>query len=125
MSPHPELSQEDAQEMVNYILSLSDKTKTGNFPLKDTIILKEHIGKGTEGSYLLQVSYTDKGANGIEPLQNQDHITLQDPQLEAEDFDEGNVYIDTNTTNEFYAYIRAAHNNYFRLNQVDLKMSGN
>ncbi len=68
MTPHPALSAAEAAEIVNYILSLS--AKTGKLPLKDAIVLKEHIGKGTEGSYLLNASYTDQGANGIEPLQS-------------------------------------------------------
>ncbi len=119
MSPHPTLSNEDATEIVNYILSLSDK-KTARSPLKDAIALKEHIGKGTEGSYLLNASYTDQGANGIEPLQSRDYITLRSPVVQAEDFDEGNVSIATITT-AFYAYARGInHNSYIRFNKIDL-----
>jgi len=119
MSPHPNLSNEDATEIVNYILSLSDK-KTARIPLKDAIVLKDHIGKGIEGSYLLNASYTDQGANGIEPLQSRDYITLRSPVVQAEDFDEGNVSIATITTS-FYAYARGInHNSYIRFNKIDL-----
>ncbi|WP_449437317.1 c-type cytochrome [Pedobacter steynii] len=44
MSAHPAISFDDAQEMVNYILSLSKKS--GKLPLKNSIPLKEHVGKG-------------------------------------------------------------------------------
>lgn len=119
MPPHPALSGEDAAEIVNYILSLSDKS-AGRLPLKDTLVLKEHIGKGTEGNYLLNASYTDQGANGIEPLQSRDYITLRNPFVQAEDFDEGNVRIATITT-AFYAYARGInHNSYIRFNKIDL-----
>lgn len=120
MSPHPALSTVEATEVVNYILSLSDKSNA-KLPLKDAIVLKEHIGKGTEGSYLLNASYTDQGANGIEPLQSRDHITLRNPIVQAEDFDEGNVQIATITT-AFYAYARGInHNSYIRFNKIDLR----
>jgi cytochrome c len=119
MSPHPALSKVDATEIVNYILSLSDKSNA-KLPLKDSIVLKEHIGNGTEGSYLLNASYTDQGANGIEPLQSRDYITLRNPLVQAEDFDEGNVGIATITTS-FYAYARDInHNSYIRFNKIDL-----
>ena len=39
----------------------------------------------------MNASYTGQGANGIEPLQSRDHITLRNPFVQAEDFDEGNV----------------------------------
>lgn len=121
MSPHPELSTEDAGKMVNYILSLAATGEPGKLPLEDTIVLKEHIGRGIEGSYLLNASYTDNGANGIEPLESRDYIVLKNPYVQAEDFDKGNVRIGTSTTNEFYAYVRAVHHGHMQFDQVDLK----
>jgi cytochrome c len=119
MIPHPSLSKDDAAEIVNYILSLTDKS-TINRPLNDALVLSDHIGKGIEGSYLLNVSYTDQGANGIEPLQSRSHITLRNPYVQAEDFDEGNVRVATNTT-AFLSYARAInHSTYIRFNQIDL-----
>ncbi len=120
MSPHPELPTKDAEEMVNYILSLTNKDESPKLPLEDTIVLKDHIGQGIEGSYLLNVSYTDKGANGIEPLETRAHITLNSPYVQAEDFDKGNVRIGTSTTNEFYAYVRGTHNGQMQFDQIDL-----
>ena len=120
MSPHPNLSIEDAEEMVNYILSLSNKGK-GGLPLEDNVSLKEHIGQGTKGTYLLSASYTDKGANGIEPLQSRDPIILRHPQVEAEDFDQGTAGIGTNTSNEFYAFIRGVQGGYMRFDHIDLR----
>jgi cytochrome c len=121
MIPHPNLSKDDAAEIVNYILSLSDKS-TIKRPSSDAIELKDHIGKGNEGSYLLNVSYTDLGANGIQALQSRNHITLRSPWVQAEDFDSGNVRIATYPT-ENLAYARAInHETYVRFNKIDLNL---
>jgi cytochrome c len=119
MTPHPALSKADATELVNYILSVTDKgAKT---PVKDQITLKEHIGKGLEGSYLLNASYIDQGANGIDPLPGRSHITLRNPFVQAEDFDEGNVRVATVTSIELYAYVSGInHNSYMMFRQIDL-----
>jgi cytochrome c len=119
MIPHPELTKSDAEEIVNYILSLTEKSGVRR-PLKDEIVLKEHIGKGRDGLYLLNASYTDRGANGIEPLQSRDYITLRNPFVQAEDFDEGNVRLGTITT-EFLTYATSInHNSFIRFNSIDL-----
>jgi len=119
MIPHPELTKSDAEEIVNYILSLTEKSGVRR-PLKDEIVLKEHIGKGRDGLYLLNASYTDQGANGIEPLQSLDYITLRNPFVQAEDFDEGNVRLGTITT-EFLTYATSInHNSFIRFNSIDL-----
>ena len=118
MSAHPAISFDDAQEMVNYILSLSKKS--GKLPLKNSIPLKEHVGKGKKGSYLLNASYRDKGANGIEPLDGNAYLSLHSPYVEAEDFDKGNVRVITITT-AFMAYVGGiADQSYIKFNAIDL-----
>jgi cytochrome c len=118
MSAHPALAKEDAKEMVNYILSLSAKPK--KLPLKNAIPLKDHIGKGIEGSYLLNASYRDLGANGIEPLDGRANISLRNPLVQADDFDSGNVRIVTRTT-EFMAFIsNLTDQKYISFNGIDL-----
>lgn len=120
MIPHPELSKSDAEEIVNYIFSLGDKSG-GKRQLKDEIILKDHIGKEIDGLYLLNATYTDQGANGIEPLQSRDYITLRNPFVQAEDFDEGNVRLGTITT-DFLTYATSInHNSFIRFNSIDLR----
>jgi cytochrome c len=66
------------------------------------------------------VTYTDRGANGIEPLQSRDYIALRNPFVQAEDFDEGNVRLGTITT-EFLTYATSInHNSFIRFNSIDL-----
>lgn len=96
MSSHPDLAEADAKEIVQYILSLT--AQTNSLPLQGTIALQDHVGKGNEGSYRFMASYTDQGANQIEPLFARSHITLRNPLVQIEDYDEGNVRLRTNTT---------------------------
>lgn len=118
MSAHPALSSDDAAEMVSHILSLSEKPK--KLPLKSTIPLKDHLGKGIEGSYLLNATYRDKGANEIEPLDCRAYISLNSPTVQADDFDKGNVRISSVIT-EGMAYITGLVNqSYISFNNVDL-----
>jgi cytochrome c len=118
MSSHPDMPVPDATEIVQYILSLSVSEKS--LPMQKTTILNEHAGKGNAGSYLLMASYTDNGANGIEPLYSYEHIALRNPLVEIEDFDEGSVRLGTITT-EFLTFATAIHDNGFvRFNNIDL-----
>lgn len=120
MIPHPELPKSDAEEIVKYIFSLTVKSGDKR-PLKDEIVLKDHIGKGIEGLYLLNATYTDQGANGIEPLQSRDYITLRSPFVQAEDFDEGNVRLGTITT-DFLTYATSInHNSFIMFKSIDFR----
>lgn len=118
MSAHPDLSVSDAKEIVNYILSLKDPNQS--LPLKSTVILKDHLGKGNEGSYLFMASYTDKGANGVEPLYSNADIALCNPLIQIEDYDEGNVRMGTITT-VFLTFATGIHHNSFvKFSDLDL-----
>lgn len=118
MSSHPDLSVADATEIVGYILSLSAAEKS--LPLANTVILNEHPGRGNEGSYLLMASYTDNGANGIEPLYAYEHIALRNPLVQIEDFDEGNVRLGTITT-EFLTFATGIHHDSFvKFDDIDM-----
>ena len=119
MSPHPDLRQEDAVEMVRYILSLERKKE--RLPLSGSIELNGHRGKGKEGVYLLNATYHDGGANGIAALTGHDYIGLRYPEVQAEDFDEGNVGIGTITT-AFMSYATGiTDGSYLAFKDIDLK----
>jgi cytochrome c len=118
MSSHPDLSLNDAREIVQYILSLTGTHPS--LPMEETITLKDHVGKGNEGSYLLMASYTDKGANQIEPLSARAYIALRSPLVQIEDYDEGNVRLGTITT-EFLTFATGIHHQSFvKFDQLDL-----
>ena len=78
MSAHPQVSVPDAQEMVNYIFSLTDAKKQANtLPVEGALELKDHQEKQLNGQYTLVASYTDEGGNGIGPLTGTDIVTLR------------------------------------------------
>lgn len=82
MSAHPTLSQEEAETMVGYILSLNN---AGRLPLNG----RAEIGEGT-GSYVLAASYRDSGGEGqTDPLVGQGVIVLRSPTLQAEQAADG------------------------------------
>jgi cytochrome c len=118
MTPHPALSKTDAAQLVQYILSLSNQSKS--FGMVDTLLLNEHLGKSRRGSYLLTAAYSDKGANGIKSLTGNDFILLRSPFVEAESFDGGNARIGT-ITNPAQSYIVGANDGTFVIfKQIDL-----
>jgi cytochrome c len=62
MSAHPQLSREEAMEMVKYILSVGNRPVENRLPQQGTLMLNQHVGKEQLGRYVLTASYTDKGA---------------------------------------------------------------
>ena len=107
MSAHPDLSVQDSKSLVSYILSLG--TQPASLPLKGTLPLTDHVGKGSQGAYVLVANYLDKGANGIEPLPVRSHLVLRNPKVEFEDYEDGNVWVVIGTEQTgFITYIRAS-----------------
>jgi cytochrome c len=81
MAAHPQLSLNDAREMADYILSINDP-KPSSKPLAGVYQISDHIGKKS-GAYLVQASYTDKGANEIGPITSNKTIALKSPVVSA------------------------------------------
>lgn len=88
MSPHPQLSNDDTDKMIRYILSLNGKGPKSGLPAKGTFALNKHKAKEKESTYIFTASYTDRGANGIKPLTATKVITLSYPLIGADKFDE-------------------------------------
>jgi cytochrome c len=90
MSPHPQLSQEDTEKMIRYILSLNKNAAKSGLPHKGQYVMNKHKPSEKEGTYIFTASYTDKGANGIKPLTATKVISLSYPQISADKFKEAN-----------------------------------
>lgn len=84
MSAHPQLSKEDAEAMVRYVLSLANETKIESKPAKGTFVMTEHIGKKPRGKYILTASYTDNGANGLASATGESMLIFQNPMMQFE-----------------------------------------
>jgi cytochrome c len=116
MNAHPQLSREDATEIVKYVLSLSTQKGTANLPPTGKVLLKEHMDDGEErGRYFITASYTDKGG-AITPLSNKDVLVLRPSKVQAEDVDEvGNIQKQQQGVNI------NGNNSYLVLRDIDLK----
>ncbi|RYF68518.1 MAG: carbohydrate-binding protein, partial [Cytophagaceae bacterium] len=84
MSAHPQLSTQDAQEMVRYIYSLTDpKKKQSVLPMQGTLALADHQKDDQQGQYTLLASYKDRGGNMVKPLVGTDMIRLRTATVKA------------------------------------------
>jgi cytochrome c len=88
MSPHPQLSPDETEKMVRYILSINSKSVKAGLPTKGTFTLNKHKTTEKEGTYIFTASYTDKGANGIKPLTATKVVSLRYPLIGADKFKE-------------------------------------
>jgi len=83
MAAHPQISVQDANEMVTYILSLADAKKTKTVATQGTLALSDHKDDEPRGLYTLTASYTDHGGNNIEPITRTETVTLRNAKVRA------------------------------------------
>ncbi len=84
MAAHPQISVDDAKKMVEYILSLGDKTSQKSLPLSGRVT----PGKEEDGAYILTASYRDKGVDKIPSLLATSTVVLRSGMLTADQVDE-------------------------------------
>jgi len=88
MSAHPQVSTQDASEMVKYILSLTDaKQQKQNLPMQGAVAFNQHTEKDKNGQYTLLAAYTDKGGKVVGPLTNSEVITFRPAKVATVDAD--------------------------------------
>ena len=88
MAAHPQLSAEDASEMIKYIMSIAQpKPKVKSLPSTGTFVTKQQQDKG-EGVYIVRAAYTDKGANGVPGIAAEEVLTLRNPTINSSKYDE-------------------------------------
>ncbi|MBC8154007.1 MAG: PQQ-dependent sugar dehydrogenase, partial [Bacteroidetes bacterium] len=87
MSAHPQLSREEATEIVKYVLSLADAQPDAQLPATGTLALKDHVGKKERGRYILTASYTDNGG-AITPLTQQQTLVLRPARMQGNEADQ-------------------------------------
>jgi cytochrome c len=117
MTAHPQLSASDAQEMVKYILTLTNKPATApSLPTKGTIT----PGNGETGSLVLRASYKDKGANGL-PAQTTDQtLVLRNPTLLMGGSDSQSKGVMLYKKGQMPVAIVMASGTYVQFNKLDL-----
>ncbi len=80
MAAHPELSQEDAGKMVDYILSLRGAIVR---PLEGTFVCNK-----ADGSFQFTATYEDEGKDNIQPIAKTADLWLRPLKIEAANFDD-------------------------------------
>jgi cytochrome c len=118
MSAHPQLTKDDASEIVKYILTLNDKKTVVALPREGNVALKEHLTNPDGGRYLLTASYTDKGG-AITPLTTTESLVLRPAKVYAIDADKYENIPKRNTVITF-----EQNQGYFLLKDIDLKNIG-
>ncbi|MDC6405318.1 MULTISPECIES: PQQ-dependent sugar dehydrogenase [Maribacter] len=89
MSAHPDLSEQDAALIVDYIMGLNDlEQEVKRIPLSGSYITSVPQKENGKGSYLLRVAYTDKGTDKVQPLTSEKIIALRNPVITSEQYDE-------------------------------------
>jgi cytochrome c len=120
MAGHPQLSVEDASEMVKYILNISNETPAAkSLPVNGTFAAKVPSSDKGEGVYIVRAAYEDQGAMGMPSMRSEQSFVLRNSKLGPHDFD---VYEDINKMafggNKLA--IPSKNGSYMVLKQVDL-----
>jgi cytochrome c len=86
MTPHPQLSEADANEIVRWILALGAPPKPKqSLPVSGKFVLSPK--SQTPGTFILRASYRDKGAKGQGPLEGSATLALRPALQQAEQAD--------------------------------------
>jgi cytochrome c len=92
MSAHPTLSQSEAHQLVEYIMSVGGANKQApSLPVSGTIDPTTGKPEKDNGVLYLMASYTDKGGPGIKPITGTDAISLRSPKIPAPSFDKSDA----------------------------------
>ena len=87
MAAHPQLTDNEAAQMVKYILSLTGNAPAeSGLPLQGTYTFKPQEAPG--GVYILSASYTDKGGDEIGPLTARSVFKLRPAYVPAAEYDQ-------------------------------------
>ena len=115
MSAHPQLSMDEATEMVNFILAITDvKNKKRVLPLQGSVSLSSHK-QDEPGIYTLTAAYTDTNPNGATTLTDSEMIKLRSAKMRPIDAD-AHVGIDRWGN----AFGSAKNKSYILLRNIDL-----
>lgn len=87
MAAHPNISPKDASVMAEYILSVTEEEKTIELPAEGEYVLEIPEGKAPGGKFVLMASYTDDGADSVEPLRAYASTVLRNANMSAVAFD--------------------------------------
>lgn len=113
--PAQAVTQEEAEIVVNYILSLNEEGET--LPLRGSFIADK---ADDDGTYVFEVRYADKGGAVIGPLTAEEVVILRNPKIQVENNDfEHNAKQQTTSDDAYLSELKEG--SYFQVNDIDLK----
>jgi cytochrome c len=125
MSAHPQLSIEESQKIISYILSLNsdEKSKEKEMPINGTIEFKEQSGEINPGIYVLMVSYLDKGSKNQPDakLSTRKQVVFNPTKLEAENAIEKSAGLTNWGANDATLVGSIVHDSYIKFNEINFK----
>jgi cytochrome c len=117
MAAHPQLKQDEAEDMVRYVLSLASEKKIKSEPLTGTYVAES---KAKPGSYVFTASYTDKGNGVIGPLTGSQTIALRPARMKATSYDSGKEFMKYKLPEGNEVVVATANNGYIAFENLDL-----
>jgi len=122
MSAHPQLALDDAKKMVAYILSIKEDAGTKSIPARGSFI-PQNLKENDE--ILISAIYKDKGAPGIESIEEKNSVSLRYPKLAAVDYDKKFEAAEKANYGKAPFFMKLYKNNsYIMFKSIDLKGIG-
>jgi cytochrome c len=80
MPGHPQLTEEQASQMVAYILTLDRRpTLMPRMPTRGAYVPADSMASAAKGVLVLEAEYTDRGANGMPAIAREQTVVLRSP----------------------------------------------
>ena len=121
MAAHPDLSVNDAESMVEYILSVNDKNSESSFALDGAFLLSDFQNMTEKGIYVISVRYEDLGFEGIPAIESSKIQFLRAPYIQAEDYDISKNIEQQRPFGGSFAFVSSLrHGSYVGYDNIDL-----
>ena len=117
MAAHPQLKQDDAENMVKYILSLAKEKEVKKEPLRGSYVTQ---AKEKDGSYILTATYTDKGSGPIGPMTGTNTLALRPAKVKANTLDSGKEFMKYKLPTNAEVVVALADGGYIQFDDIDL-----
>ncbi|MDN5204658.1 ThuA domain-containing protein [Fulvivirgaceae bacterium BMA10] len=118
MAAHPQISQNEAKEIVKYILSLKPSQQQSKYPTEGSYTTNEHLKTKNRGAYFIHAAYRDKGGDVIGPLTSEKTTMLRFNEIAAsqaaDKFKTNNFIVDNKKT------VGLKHGSYLTFEHLDL-----
>lgn len=119
MAAHPQLSVENATEIVKYILSLNNESTS--LPSQGTYVSRIRGEAANQGVLIMRAAYTDKGANKVPAITSEKVLILKNPNLSMDDVGNTSGVRKFRSNNPPRGLIQATENNgYISFAQIDM-----